>query len=62
MVDIEKKGNKTCNEFFKKQYNLQEIEVNGLFVGARGTILILFEDFRKKFKFKKNLVTGTKYF
>jgi uncharacterized alpha/beta hydrolase family protein len=38
-----------------EKYQLNEIEIIGLFVGARGTISNLFENFRKRFQLPKKL-------
>ena len=41
--------------FFKDKYGLTDIEVIGLFIGARGTITVEFENFRTKFDISKEL-------
>jgi len=39
-----------------KKYQLKQIEVIGLMIGARGTIPKFFEDFRKRFQLPKDLI------
>jgi len=41
--------------FFKDKYGLKDIEVIGVFIGARGTISVDFENFRTKFDISKDL-------
>ena len=41
--------------FFKDKYGLKYIEVKGVFIGARGTISVDFENFRTKFDISKDL-------
>lgn len=45
-----------CVDYFQKIYKLNDIEVIGLFFGARGTITNFIENFRKCFKLKKELI------
>jgi hypothetical protein len=49
-VDKEKKEiYEPCIEFYKKKYNLDTIEVIGLYIGARGTITSQFKEFVSRF-------------
>ena len=42
--------------FFQREYGINEIEIIGLFIGARGTIVSFFENFRKRFGLSKGFV------
>ena len=42
--------------FFQREYGIEEIEIIGLYIGARGTIVSFFENFRKKFGLSKDFV------
>jgi len=56
-VDTEKKRHyEPCTPFFQNLYGLNDIEVIGLMVGARGTITSFFENFRKRFKIEKSVI------
>jgi hypothetical protein len=56
-VDIEKKSHYVpCIPYFREKYKIDNIEVTGLLVGARGTITKFFEEFRKKFKLSKIII------
>ena len=56
-MDVEKKGHyEPCIPYFQAKYGLQNIEVIGLLVGARGTIPTFFETFRNRFKIPKATV------
>src|SRR5436190_6957133 len=50
LVDEEKKSiYEPCVKYLKEKYNLNDVSVHGLMIGARGTIPKRFEHFRKKF-------------
>jgi hypothetical protein len=56
-VDLEKKDIYVpCIGYFKDVYKLDEIEVIGLYVGARGTISSFLKSFAVRFKLKSNTV------
>ena len=55
-VNLEKKAHyDSVIPFFKNKYSLSDIEVIGVFIGARGTITIDFKNFRSKFDLSKDL-------
>ena len=45
-----------CRSYLKTNYNLNEIEVIGLYVGARGTISTFFQEFVNRFSLASSLV------
>jgi hypothetical protein len=56
-VDEEKKGiYEPCINYFKNAYNLEHIEVIGLYVGARGTIPKFVQSFVSRFGLRGNIV------
>ena len=55
-VDEEKRSYyMDCIPDLKKSYGLEEIEIKGLLIGARGTIFKFFEDVRKLLGLPKDL-------
>ena len=55
-VNLEKKAHyDSVIPYFKDKYKLADIEVIGLFIGARGTISLDFENFRTKFDLSKEM-------
>ena len=55
-VDEEKRNYyNDCIPDLKKAYGLEEIEIKGLLIGARGTIFKFFEDVRKLLRLPKDL-------
>jgi len=55
-VNLEKKAHyDSVIPYFKDKYKLADIEVIGLFIGARGTISVDFENFRTKFDLSKEM-------
>ena len=55
-VNIEKKAHyDSVIPYCKQKYKLADIEVIGLFIGARGTITVDFENFRFKFDLSKEM-------
>ena len=55
-VNLEKKAHyDSVIPYFKDKYKLADINVIGLFVGARGTISLDFENFRTKFDLSKEM-------
>ena len=56
-VDLEKKAiYNPCIPYFKKKLGLEDIQVIGLYVGARGTITKFFLDFMKSFGIPTSLI------
>ena len=56
-INVEKKDiYEATIPYLKMKYNLKDIEVIGLFVGARGTITQFFHEFCKKFKLKNEFM------
>ncbi len=57
LVNEEKKNHyEPTIPFFKQKYKIEDIEVIGLYVGARGTISRFFADFIKSFNLPKSLI------
>ena len=55
-VNQEKKANSdSVIHFFKDKHGLKDIELIDVFIGARGTITVEFENFRTKFDLSKEL-------
>ena len=55
-VDAEKKSHyEPCVPYFQAKFKLNNIDVIGLLIGARGTITTFFENFRKEFKIPKKV-------
>ena len=55
-TDLRKKEiHEPCRTFFKDKYSLDEIEVIGLYVGARGTLTKFFFNFISRFELAKVL-------
>ena len=55
-MDEEKKRHyEPCVPYFQAKFKLNNIEVIGLLIGARGTITTFFENFRKQFKIPKKV-------
>lgn len=56
-VDSEKKGiYEPCVPYFQSKYNVSDIEVIGLYIGARGTISKNFVSFSKKNKISLSVI------
>lgn len=56
-VDLEKRATyDPCVKYFKDNWNLKNIEVIGLYVGARGTITKKFQEFVARFDLPVNIV------
>ena len=56
-VDQEKRDKyKDTIPALRTKFNLNTIEIIGLYLGARGTIPIFFENFRKRFGLPKSMV------
>lgn len=45
-----------CIPYFQEKHKLNQIEVIGLMLGARGTITSFFETIRQRFKLKKSII------
>lgn len=58
MVDREKRKstNHVCIPYFQSKYNVSDIEVIGLYIGARGTISKDFVNFLKRFKIPLSVI------
>ncbi|KAL1446313.1 hypothetical protein WDU94_005645 [Cyamophila willieti] len=55
-VNEEKKSiYEPCIQYFRENYQIEDIEVMGLLVGARGAVTKFFEEFRRNFKLPKSL-------
>ena len=56
-VNVEKQGiYNPCIPYLKDKYDLEEMEVIGLLVGARGTIPQFFKDFANQFRIPKSVI------
>jgi hypothetical protein len=57
LTDIEKRSiYEPCIPYFLSSYNLKEVEVIGLLVGARGSIPAYFVKFCKRFKLSSSFI------
>ena len=57
MVNLEKQNiYNSCIPYLKEKYDLEEMEVIGLLVGARGTIPQFFKDFANQFRIPKSVI------
>uniref|UniRef100_A0A8D9ATT4 Uncharacterized protein n=1 Tax=Cacopsylla melanoneura TaxID=428564 RepID=A0A8D9ATT4_9HEMI len=56
-VDQEKKSiYEPCIPYFKENFNLKDVKVIGLLIGARGAMTLLFEEFRRNFNLPKSIL------
>ena len=55
MDEEKRKYYNDCIPDLKRAYGLEEIEIKGLLIGARGTIFKFFEDVRKSLGLPKDL-------
>ena len=58
LLEVHEEKERICEptvDYFKNKYQLNELTVHDLLVGARDAIYFFFEDFRKKFQLPSSL-------